>query len=798
MIEFRIDSEYNGRDFGTIFLNGENVVLGLVAAGLVHVKERGSGSDLDDLQTLQAEAVAAGRGVHSTDSRVLSNAVRVVVDSDYNLESFYQKNKGKAMHAIVERVRDAGCVQLYIMPEFQFLNLFISGVNAPRQMRNQESDQIEVEPFYHEAKYITEALLLQRDVVFYIDQIDKTGKAFGTVLSEDGNAAEEVLSRGLAATVDWSCELSVCKTGMRLAERTAREAGIGRWKDYVAPAGANRKVASGDATWQGRVVEVRSGDTLGIQRAGSNAVLTVSLSSIRCPRLGNKQREEADQPWAVEAKEFVRKELIGQTVTVKVDYQRLVGEADRMFITVVHKQRNIAVLLARAGLCESMKHRGDDERSSVYEEITEAETEAKTKKLKIHSEVKAPVHRINDHSVTAQKAKTFLPSLQRSRRVTAIVDYVAQGARVRLSIPEHSATISFALSGIKCPATARGEEKAEDFADEASLFTKLHILQREVEIEIETCDRGGSFLGSLFLNGDSLAVMLVRNGYAWLTDSADRNPYFQQLEAAEKHAKSTKLRIWEKYDEEAAQKAAAEKNIAESKATPNIVRVSTQHVVSGNSFFVHMLGEEAKPLLQVRARQFAMCDFNPPSMGDRYRVGQYCSAEDPSDGIMYRARVLRHDAGKYEIQYIDYGNTGWVTASQMQPWSGDSSTPPLAYECKLSYIKAPAIGAEYGYEAGEFMANALLGKELTAQVVGRVGEVYQLMLFDGDKSINSDALKSGLMMLTKEAKNNRNPPKELTSLFASAEHAKRSRINLWRYGDAESDDEDDFPKGKGR
>merc|ERR1712178_412401 len=124
--------------------------------------------------------------------------------------------------------------------------------------------------------------------------------------------------------------------------------------------------------------------------------------------MGNRQRDEPDTPWAWEAKEFLRAAMIGQQVMIKVDYVRQVGESDRQFVTVINKQKNVAVMLAKNGLAEVMRHRGDEERSSAYDEIAEAETEAKTKKLRMHGPGSAPVHRNNDMSLSAQKARTFL------------------------------------------------------------------------------------------------------------------------------------------------------------------------------------------------------------------------------------------------------------------------------------------------------------------------------------------------------------------------------------------------------
>jgi len=781
--------------FGTCYDKGQSVALGLVAAGLVKVKDKGSGGEFEDMQTLQDEASSNGRGVHSQDATVLSRSIRDVVDGEFDMESFCARHKGKALCGVVERVRDGGCMGLYVFPEFQYINLFLSGVSAPRQLRDQETGQTEVQPYFYESKYVAESLVLGRNVMFYIDQCDKNGNPFGTILMEEGNIGEELLRRGLAKTVDWSLDQSVCKTGMRLAERGAREQMLGIWKDYVPPANANRK-ATGETSFQAKVIEVRSGDTLIIQRAGSQDLITVSLSSVRTPRTGNRSRQEPDSPWAYEAKEMLRSQCVGAAVAVKIDYMRLVGETERAFVTLSVKGKNAAMMLVNAGLAEVQRHRGDEDRSAVYDELSEAEEEAKKAKKRLHGpESAAPKHNFNDQSQTAQKARNFLPHLQRAGKVRAVVEFVANAGRLRLLLPDNASSISFGLAGVRSPSTARGDTPSQAFGDEAHFFSKLHTLQREVEVEVEAVDKGGTFMGTLWVNGESLGLQLLRNGYAWL-QNADRSPYHSQMEAAEQVAQTAKLRVWENYDPEKEAREAAARQEEERKATPTVITVEPQFCLNGNSFFCHVLGKEADPLRAMRARQFERSDFSAPSAGGRYRANQYCSAEWQGD--MYRARVIRHIPAdnKYEVQFVDYGNTDVVASDKMQPWSGDTTTPPLAYECKLAYIKSPTLedSDNYGFEAGSFLASLIMKKQLTAQIVAKAGDTFHLMLFDGDTNINAEAVRSGYNSLTKDGKLTANPTKELKELRAGVEHAKRSRLNMWQYGDGEDDDEDE-PKG---
>jgi staphylococcal nuclease domain-containing protein 1 len=76
----------------------------------------------------------------------------------------------------------------------------------------------------------------------------------------------------------------------------------------------------------------------------------------------------------------------------------------------------------------------------------------------------------------AKKTKDFLPFLQRTKRQTAIVDYVLSGHRFKLLIPKATCAIAFSFSGVRCPG------RDEPYADEAIAFMRRKILQRDVEV----------------------------------------------------------------------------------------------------------------------------------------------------------------------------------------------------------------------------------------------------------------------------------------------------------------------------
>ena len=55
---------------------------------------------------------------------------------------------------------------------------------------------------------------------------------------------------------------------------------------------------------------------------------------------------------------------------------------------------------------------------------------------------------------------------------------------------------------------------AEPFGDEAMAFVKEIIMQREVDIEVETMDKGGNFIGWLFCDNTNISLSLVEEGFA--------------------------------------------------------------------------------------------------------------------------------------------------------------------------------------------------------------------------------------------------------------------------------------------
>jgi staphylococcal nuclease domain-containing protein 1 len=77
---------------------------------------------------------------------------------------------------------------------------------------------------------------------------------------------------------------------------------------------------------------------------------------------------------------------------------------------------------------------------------------------------------------SSKKAKDFLPFLHRSRRISAVVEYVLSGHRFKLLIPKETCSIAFSFSGVRCPG------RDEPYSEEAIALMRRKIMQRDVEV----------------------------------------------------------------------------------------------------------------------------------------------------------------------------------------------------------------------------------------------------------------------------------------------------------------------------
>jgi len=786
------------REFGSVFLDDTSVAALMVMHGWAKLKHNDTNEEL-----VQLERVAQERqlGMHAPPESV-PDAVRVVQwAGTFDTAELLQQIKGVPQDAVIEQVPGGSLLRVMLLPGFHQITLMLSGVQCPA-IRRTEGGGEEAAPFAREARYFVDSRLQHRDVQVRCEGIDKNGVLLGTVLHSQGNISLELVKVGLARVADWSAQMCENGPALRQAEKAAKEKRVRIWREYVPPNHGD------DMTeFQGRVSEVVSGDTLMVLDA-SGVERRITMSSVRCPR--------RDDPYGGDAKEYVRRLLIGKKVKVVPEYRRTFeaqqeGQQamERVFATVLYNNdKNAAQSLIADGLGSVQQGRAD-ERSTFYEELLEGEKVAAAAKKGIHSSGPPPVAKCTDLTLPTarERAKSYLNQLQRGGKLRAVVQFVVNGARFKLLLPKENCLITFVCVGLKCPACARRDNAsagggAEPFGDEAVAFTRGLCFQRDVEIEVESMDKMGNFLGSLILaDKRNLGVTLLENGLAHrMGGAADRSSCGEELRRAEQSAKDANRKIWEGYSEEEEARLSAERaavSLAEEDPTPDsqkqMVELSLTEVIDGAHFYAQVANDANVALLQ---QKLAAACLKGSAVSFEGKSGAMCCARFTQDDEWYRAKVTKKlPGGKFEVFFIDYGNSDVVGADRLKPLDptlGATTIAAQALECRLAYLTVGSTddNAE-GQEAAIVLGQYGWGKLALARVEDRQSSTLLVTLFDGSQTnINEALVETGL------ARTEKNTPKRAHRVVSTLKEkelaAKTSRQGMWRYGDIEEDDAAEF------
>ncbi|NXA27349.1 SND1 protein, partial [Ibidorhyncha struthersii] len=73
--------------------------------------------------------------------------------------------------------------------------------------------------------------------------------------------------------------------------------------------------------------------------------------------------------------------------------------------------------------------------------------------------------------------------------------------------------------------------------------TSLPAGRPQVEVEVESMDKAGNFIGWLHIEGLNLSVALVEHALSKVHFTAERSPYYKALLAAEEAAKQKKEKV---------------------------------------------------------------------------------------------------------------------------------------------------------------------------------------------------------------------------------------------------------------
>ncbi|OCK79453.1 hypothetical protein K432DRAFT_299815 [Lepidopterella palustris CBS 459.81] len=809
------------REYGIITLPNKTQIPELaVAEGYVKLRDDAGRKDdseeaaiiLEKLQMVEARAKADSKGLWAETGGKIENSYELP-----DPKAFVEEWKGKPIDAIVEKVLsgDRLIVRLILSPTKHMQTmLLIAGIRAPSTKRTNPSDGKEqpAEPFGEEAHQFVETRLLQRNIVVNVLGVSPAGQLVGNVKHPiNGSIAPYLLKAGFAKCTDHhSTLLGADMSALRQAEKEAKDKRQGVFQGHVAA-----KVSAAGET-EAVVSRVQSADTLFIRnKAGGEK--RINLSSVRQP----KPSDPKQSPWGAEAKEFLRKRLIGKHVKFTIDGKRAATEGydEREMATVTFNNKNVGLLLVENGFASVIRHRQEDpDRSPIYDDLLLAEQQAQAEGKGMWGS-KTPVTKaFVDYSESLEKAKRQLSLLSRQRRVPAIVDFVKSGSRFTVLVPRENAKLTFVLSGIRAPKSARNPtDKAEPFGQEAHDFANKRTLQRDVEIDVEDCDKNGGFIGTLYVNRENFAKALLEEGLASVhAYSAEKSGNANELFAAEQRAKEGRKGMWHDYDPSAEEGDDAAPGSADTNghgtngdAAPTERRkdyrdVIITHVDATGRLKLQQIGTGTAALTELMNsfRSFHINPSNSAGLPNPPKAGDYVAARFTADDEWYRARIRRNDreAKRAEVVYIDYGNSETIPWSRLRPLSQPQFSPQSklkaqAMDASLAFCQLPG-NPEYLADAVDFIARETEGRQLVANVdaVEKDGTLC-VTLFDpnesktGEQSLNADVVGEGLAMVPRKLKAwERAAGVVVEGLRKKEEEAKRERRGMWEYGDLTEDE----------
>ena len=561
------------------------------------------------------------------------------------------------------------------------------------------------------------------------------------------------------------------------------------------------------------VIRVLNAETVFI-RTRSGEERKVTLSSIRQP----KPSDPKQSPFGADAKEFLRKRLIGKHVKVSIDGKKPASEGfeEREVATITVGGKNIALTLVEAGYASVIRHRrDDDDRSSDYDALLLAEESAQKDSKGMWSEKPPAAKQYQDYSESLQKAKMEASVLQRQKKVPAVVDFVRAGSRFVVLVPRENAKLTFILSGIRTPKPARQSgDTAEPFGQEAYDFANRRCLQRDVEIDVEDTDKIGGFIGTLYVGRENFARALLEEGLAEVhAYSAEKSGNANELFAAEKKAKEARRGMWHDWDpskeaddEEAVPAptngAAGTNGDAADSRRKDYRDVMVTHVDEAGKLKIQQIGAGTSALTELMNsfKSFHLNKANDQPLPGPPKVGDIVAGKFTVDEQWYRARVRRvdRDGKKVDLTYLDYGNSETVPWTRLrpltQPQFSTQKVRPQATDAVLSFLQLPT-SEQYLRDSVDFIMEQTDGRELVANVdyVAPEGTLH-LSLLDPkisskiDESINAEVLREGLAMVPTKLKAwERQSADTLAKFKELQDEAKKERRGMWEYGDLTED-----------
>lgn len=717
-ISFVPEYRQEDRDFATVWVEEEkgetDVAAELVRHGLAKLrgKEEKNEERWEELKDLEEEAMDKEIGIWAEENEKAKNTGKILFSGTpgHSVESVFntvKKDGGKAQ-AIIEYQFTPTSYNVLLLKHKTMvkisLDYLLSLPGGPKATPQQQK-------LNKRAKAFAERAVLSKEVIIIVDKCEPTTSYIsGKILLPNGaDLSTELLSNGYA-------KLKIYTTGMdekyyaslRVAMNQAQVQRKGIFKTSEVKSGSSK------TRYPANVIEINSGDSITVVKVGDGEEKRLFLAGVRAPKLPMQREGDKGEPFAWEAKEFLRKLLIGKEVEVQVEYKKTPKQDEKSkqpkrtmtFANIITPDRKCAnVEIVAVGLANALNPRLDEELGQYYQELADAAAKAKKEKRGIQSTgTTPPVHSYQSliGHINPKTLAYYQDIFKKTPNVDGVVEYCFTSSRFKIRIDQMNCQIPFICQGIQPIQQDPNVPELQAIFVRGQKFAKGMLLQRDVKISIGSNDRKGNFFGTLLIAGKDYAISLLEEGLAGLKKSGSRGhlPSYSQkkdkYEEAEEAAKKSELGIWNPKNSIILDLIFSEAN--EYEEIEGKDKVEIVKVVNDRYMYATLVDEATtKKIESAVASSFNLAKAE--KLIEPIRQGTYCMALYSEDGKWYRGQIERMASeSTYEVFFLDYGNTEKVSAKNIRKLDLKSikEYPPCAFKLGLAYLEIPPLENKIG------------------------------------------------------------------------------------------------------
>jgi staphylococcal nuclease domain-containing protein 1 len=410
--------------------------------------------------------------------------------------------------AIVESVYNGSTLALFLLPRHERIVFQIAACQSPSARRTGNvSDQ-----FGQQAREFSIRFLLHRSTRVRLCSAHENGLFLGPIIDRSDRFVRSLITEGLARFNQNTADLAPSSIEYERCECEARAQRKNIWADEPPFTCSIQK-------FQGEVRRILGTSALDLWVRGERRI--VQFNCIRVPPFVPGGGSE---PFSFEARERLRKLLIGKFVDVVVDG----AVPDRFFATVYFGTVCINELLLREGYAKVINPfcGRESERLPMFRR---AQGNAESGRLRVHGSTSPAPLIVRDLSLNTVK-EVAVEHLNEFLDIPfrGIVEDILGGNRFAVLVPERLVMLRVAVNGV------RPLSPNDRLGQEAMAFCAQHYLNREIEFCVREVDRSGGYISNMcLLNGDErvdLATAFLSQGLAEIHDrTASTLPNYQRL-----------------------------------------------------------------------------------------------------------------------------------------------------------------------------------------------------------------------------------------------------------------------------